>query len=328
MGDLMSEKFQIDLNPTVLEMLKRNISICPWVIKHQWSFIEAISNQYIGDYRDLYFHRIPKNPMFILKNLLYSKRFYSNELYYYLFKGFVYGEYRFVRDFIPQQSHEERLTGHLISELCNVATIIGEKFKTKSKKIYGREVPLNFYYADLSTNRMEKITGADFALMVHLDLPDCSEVNKVMICQVKKIENSMEIDEPQLKVLNSWAGDAGYYCCYDMKQNDLFAPLLISAKNVEKYLTIKKTKSISRNDLLKEDQLTIPLSIALTFELLDCHNTSGKIFANLNEARNFILRGDESRSTRIEKIFYISIGGVSNRHDIIDIPSFFHERKG
>ena len=90
---------------------------------------------------------------------------FENPLFYLLFKAFVYAEIKFVNNFIPQNSHEERLTGHLVSEIANSLSIVSETLKKQAFDLYQTEVDLNFDYADLSSNNQEKNTGADLGFI-------------------------------------------------------------------------------------------------------------------------------------------------------------------
>ena len=108
----------------------------------------------------------------IIREALNDSSYFTNELFWLLFLAFAEAEASFVRSFIPQNCHEERLTGHLVSELTASLKTIRSEFENMSVELYGEKKSLDFIYHDLSANRRERITGADLALCIHIDLPD------------------------------------------------------------------------------------------------------------------------------------------------------------
>ena len=76
------------------------------------------------------------------------------------FEAYARAESRLCLRFAPQQSNEERLTGHLISELEAAIHLAVPTFSNASIKRYGDEKPIDFAYSDLSRGgRLEKLTG-------------------------------------------------------------------------------------------------------------------------------------------------------------------------
>ena len=157
-----------------------------------------------------------------------------------------------------KNSHEERLTGHLVSEIANSLSIIREKFEHKAFELYQSKVNLEFQYADLSSNNNEKHTGADLGLIFHINLPDYPERVNVAIIQSKKIDKRATIDLNQIETLKEFAGESGYYCFYDMNKDVRNSPLIqrVNAitsilKQGEKQL-FTTTKSLQRNEVTEQ----------------------------------------------------------------------------
>ena len=139
----------------------------------------------------------------------------------------------------------------------------------------------------------------------------------------------------QIEKLKNFAGESGYYCFYDMNKDERNSPLIQKAnaivsiieKNDERTLSFG-TKSLQRNDVTDRHDGGIPLSVFLTFEMLNSDNENIKSFANLWQAKRFIEGQNENslknRSNKISKVLTISIGGVSNSNqDLRDISQLF-----
>lgn len=154
-----------------------------------------------------------------------------------LFKAFVYGEYRFAFRYCPLSSHEERLTGHLISELFSALAAVGSAVSKKSLELYGTEIELDFAYEDLAAGRRETYTGADFGIVFYVNLPGMPSPHiRSAAFQAKKITGgggSASIDINQLKDIISFAGnDGAYYCFYDCDGGTCLSPLVSSAYQI------------------------------------------------------------------------------------------------
>ena len=308
-------------------MFTENISLCSYVKRNSHRFLEQIVG-YWNKHLELLFHfNRRSHGISLLKRSLTSEEYYENPLFYMLFKAFAYGEYRFVKNYIPQNSHEERLTGHLISELSNALTIIEGTFKSRAIDIYRKEIPLEFFYADMSSNRMEKFTGADFAIIFHVNLPDYPENIRAIVCQAKKFRKSRDIERGQLEQLISWASEAAYYCFYDMEPSERTAPLIMNAERVKEEVDKKdKGNSIDRSTILEHWDGGIPLSIFLIFELLDVYGDKGKLFDSIWEAKRFVI-GEKEDFPRVAKILLVSIGGMAGKQDLRDLSSLFPFRR-
>lgn len=153
-----------------------------------------------------------------------------------LFKAFAYGEYRFAYRYCPIGSHEERLTGHLISEMCSSLAVVSAHISDRAKELYGEEVQLDFAYEDLAAGRRETYTGADFGIILFVNLPGMPEPHiRCAAFQAKKVSGSgaasARIDIEQLRSLLSFAGkDGAYYCFYDCDASSCLSPLVASAQ--------------------------------------------------------------------------------------------------
>jgi hypothetical protein len=317
----MANLFGVDLDSEFDKMFRENVSLSSYITSNQEDSYNRLWRMIYGKYHeDFFFMRKwgpPKGGISIIKTLLKNERAYENPLFYLLFKGLAYGEYRFVRDFIPQRSHEERLTGHLISEVCNGLNIIQSSIRKRGLEIYGKEIELELYYADVAAERKERTTGADFALIFHVDLPDMPEATKAIICQAKKIENNADIPPGQLETLLKYAGDNGYYCFYDMDMNEKIAPVLMCCKRVKEILHEEnKGRTVNRTDVYSDWRKGIPLSIFIIFKLLDVYSRTGSGYSSLWDAKRFVLGGDRGGDGPfVTKVLVASVGGVTRKQE-------------
>ena len=323
-------KYTIDFEKEINLMLKNNIGLCSYFRKNNLQFFERYWNMdyfFHRHFHPKYFHKfLSKNGLSHLRNLLKDESSFESPLFYLLFKAFVYAEIKFITNYIPQNSHEERLTGHLISEIANSLNIINETFEQKAFELYQSKVDLEFHYADLSSNNKEKHTGADFGLIFHINLPDYQEKVNVAIIQSKKFDKSASIDLRQIETLKKFAEESGYYCFYDMNRKDRTSPLIQKANSITSILgndiEKMKSKSLKRNDITERYDGRIPLSIFLIFDMLNPENDSVKSFSNIWEAKNFI--DNQNRDFQLSKVLTVSVGGISkSNQDLRNISDLF-----
>ena len=262
---------------------------------------------------------------------------FENPLFHLLFKAFVYAEIKFIVNYIPQNSHEERLTGHLISEIANALYIIKETFEKKAFELYQSKIDLEFYYADLSSNNMEKVTGADLGIIFHINLPDYQEKVNVAIIQSKKFNNHASIDLKQIETLENFAEESAFYCFYDMNKKDRTSPLIQTAKSITSILGNNtnnvKSKSLKREYITVRYNGGVPLSIFLIFDMLNSENNSIKSFSNIWQAKNFIDNQNkdfqrsicqENKDFKLSRVLTVSVGGVTNsKQDLRNISDLF-----
>jgi len=227
----------------------------------------------------------------------------------------------FIKNYIPQNSHEERLTGHLISEYTFALDIVKKTFQEKAYQIYQKNLSLDFYYADLSSNNREKSTGADFGIMFHINLPDYPEEVRIAIFQAKKFKTNVVIDIAQYNTLKNYGEEGAYYCFYDMATEATSSPLVMHANNIDLTSSIgKKTKSYPINELFKHWDGVIPLSLFLIIRMLISDDSNFyKSYTNVLEAKKYF-ENIELIERRPSKLLMVSIGGLSNSNqDLADL---------
>lgn len=233
-----------------------------------------------------------------VRDLVTNPSMYENPLVFLLFRTLAIAECRFVRKYIPQNSHEERLTGHLMSEFVALLESSRSAFSRISRTLYGREVAFDFLYSDIAANKLERLSGGDFGVIFFVDLPDRERVIRVARFQAKKAVRSMEIELAQRNALlkNNQTGspESSYYCVYAMGRETQRRPsplVLTATKTLElapepeepnkKTGKPQEVTSVGLSKLLEE---TVPLSVYLLFEFMNPYASVGYPAKSLRDA--------------------------------------------
>lgn len=179
-----------------------------------------------------------------------------------VFAAFARAEVRFSLRFVPQRSHEERLTGSLVSEIEAAIHLASGHFRRQAEERYREARDVDFIYYDLSRGGcLENRTGADLGLILHVDLPDWPPLTRYAAFQAKKLDGSAQIDGHQFDTLRSQFGEAAAYLFYDMGFSTLAPPIVIEASDLKDAREKKGAASFSLpSDRVFED---LPLSLWL-----------------------------------------------------------------
>jgi hypothetical protein len=325
-------KYTVNIEGVINDILKDNMGIGPALEKRcheryhtKLPWYQPILELYDGLLPVRHWNAGP----FLARLLLNESAMYPSPLYQLLFKSFVAAEGKFIRNYIPQNSHEERLTGHLVSELENGLFILHDSFEETAASIYGKPVPLNFYYADLSSNSQEKHTGADLGFIFYVNLPDLPKHIRIAAIQAKKAgPSSAVIDAGQLDTISRVYGDDAYYMFYDM--TDRMSPMMRKAQDIKENqgdATGGKTFSYGRNRI---NQGT-PLSIFLVFEMLLAAKEEDNTITNIWDAKYKLLNpayerrryDDDDIEARPSKVLAVSIGAFDRNDDLQGIGELF-----
>lgn len=242
------------------------------------------------------------------------KPYKKNEeaIFLLLLRVFIAAEIRFTTKYIPQNSHEERLTGHLLSESVFCLDLVRKEFIDICSKLFDTEFNLDFHYADVASNSNEAKSGADFGVILLADLPNSPKVIKAFKFQAKKAHPAATIDIQQMEALIS-GGDAGafylFYCMpkKDNIQNGYLSPLVLNANKCKNSMDKKekdqKTFTLSEDVIHKE---TVPFSAFLMLEGLNPDNNIGYRCNNLEEAARYIYSYE--KNYRVSMLMVISVG--------------------
>jgi hypothetical protein len=255
-------------------MLKHSIGYLPWVKKYPYRLGRLI----YGDY-DRYFKYRESNHRQHVRKII-EERVCENEMIDIFYKSIIRSEVRFSSRFVPQRSHEERLTGHLISEIGASIEIVKSHFENASIQAYGEKKNIDFFYFDMSKGgKLEKRTGADLAISVIIDLPDYPKMIKSFIFQAKKYSHTAQIDLLQYETLNSHYGKSKGYLFYDTSTLTLSSPFVLETEdNTMKQRYDDAIKDGNNSFSISEDDIFdgLPLSAFLCFNLLINDNIGNK----------------------------------------------------
>ena len=251
-----------------------------------------------------------------VKNYIESifKPYKENEeaIFLLLLRVLVAAEIRFASKYIPQNSHEERLTGHLLSESIFCLDLVKKEFIKICRRLFNTEFNLDFHYADVASNSNEAKSGADFGVILMADLPNSPKVIKAFKFQAKKANPSATIDIQQMKSLISGGDEGAFYLFYCMQneknvRNGCLSPVVLNAHRCKNQMNTKekeqKTFTLSKDVIHKE---TVPFSAFLMLEGLSPDNNVGHRCNNLEEAARYIYSYEEYYS--VSRVMVISVG--------------------
>lgn len=228
-----------------------------------------------------------------------------------VFSAFARAETRLLLRFIPQRSHEERLTGSLVSEIDSALFIANPEFRKVCLARYGESRDVDFIYYDLSRGgKLEKETGADLGIILNIDLPDLPPVVRYAAFQAKKIHRTAQLPKRQYKTFVNKFGDAASYLFYDMDLQTLLPPMVLPARDLKRQYE-EKSDTDSFSVSLNKVGDGLPLSLWL-FSLL-AKEKAGKSMPSFDSALNLFTRQlsneDYSQSGRLA---ILSIGRPLN----------------
>lgn len=188
-----------------------------------------------------------------LVNQLFSDGLGGNPMFDCVFEGLARAESRFSLRFVPQRSHEERLTGTLLSEIEAGLFLVRETFQSLSIQRYGKAFEVDFLHYDLSRGgKLEKETGGDLAVILSVDLPDMPKHLRYAAFQAKKIDGSASILKEQYQTLSTQFGEAAAYLFYDMNSRTALPPMVLSASAMKRQVDADPTTNsctISQSDV-------------------------------------------------------------------------------
>jgi len=199
------------------------------------------------------------------------------------FEAFARAEARLGNRFIPQRSHEERLTGHLISELEAAIQLAGSAFQSAAQLRYQAPMALDFAYYDLSRGgKIEKQTGSDLGLILLIDLPDRPKLVRYAAIQAKKMNPNASIDKLQFDALSNQFSKCAYYMFYDCNLDCVAPPMMMPAHELDAQ---KKADPSTKSFTVNTESIynkTMPLSLWLVKMMAD--GKVGEATKNLEDA--------------------------------------------
>ena len=184
------------------------------------------------------------------------------------FQAFARAEIRLALRFVPQRSHEERLTGHLISELEAAIQMSSDAFTAEAMTRYAVPLRMDFVYSDLSRGgHFEKTTGGDFGLIFVVDLPDRPKLTRYAAIQAKRLEGSTSLDKFQFDTLSRNFQESAAYLFYDCDFKTLGPPMVVSASDLNSRRNAKDSTASFAADQSFVFSNGLPFSLWLLTEL-------------------------------------------------------------
>jgi hypothetical protein len=289
-------------------MQRERKALCPWVDKYPWRLADHMG--FCGDHR-ICCHDRSRDAHGLLNYFLENSTA-RNPLFDLLLKAIIRAEVRLVSRFIPQRSHEERLTGNLVSEIDAAIYLVRESFRQLALERYQEPKEIDFYYYDLSRGgRVEKVTGADLGLMFVIDLPDYPMTVRSIRLQAKKLEGgSAQIDLAQFGTLGCNGNDTAYLF-YDMDYRTLMSPIVVECRHMSRKAEKAGSEGHGSFTMNFEDVSEgIPLSLYVPFRLFS--GEYGMLHRTVSEAysqfRALSSRGGNQDNQSARYLGIVSLG--------------------
>jgi len=251
--------------------------------------------------------RMRSNPRVFIEGLLTAPTSYNPKAVWALFWALSKAEHHFLHKYIPYWSHEERLTGHLVSQLIERLEEFGDDWATLNESAESKST-CRIWYADTATGRREATTGADLGLIVQAKFRDQDEFFKVIRFQAKKVGRSgnARIDLDQVAALIQ-RDHLGYYLFYHplLKNSWSLAPTVRAARDFENHLTEaqKQQQQKLRRPLgetsAQVQQNGLDLAMFITFAVADPASEHGVLASDAREAVSVLMSGDIPNPSRV-----------------------------
>ncbi len=267
----------------------------------------------------------------ILQHTLNRPSSYHPHALWALFWALAKGEHAFLHRYTPFWSHEERLTGHLVSQMITCVEDFGDRWNMLSQT-EGQTSACRIWYADTATARQEKVTGADLGLVVHARFSDTNEFFKVVRFQAKKVNRQSgkaRIDLDQADALLQ-RENLGYYLFYHFLHgtNWSLPPTVTRAsalrREVEQAQKDEKRQRHSLGTLLWDGwQSGYDLATFITFAVADPAVEHGVMTANPEEAIRVLTGGPPPGAP--SRVLIVTLGDGAS---VVDWGSMLHEYIG
>lgn len=265
------------------------------------------------------------NHRFLFSEVLTKPSSFEPHAMWAMFWGLAKAEHEFLRRYIPFWSHEERLTGHLVSQIVERM----EEFSGEWRALSAPDAFCRIWYADTATARQERETGADFGLIVHAKYQGQDELFKAVRFQAKKVSRSgrATLDLRQMKALTR-TNHLGYYVFYhpyDARQWSLM-PTVKAASELAENLKDELSNIAEDDRHQKLGEKTVGVDVGdsgldfasfVTFAVADPAAEHGVLTSDAGDAVRVLM----SQST-LSRVMVISIGQGAS---IVDWTDLFGE---
>jgi hypothetical protein len=142
----------------------------------------------------------------------------------------------------PRAANEEAMTPKLLTQ---ISVYVKRAAPQIQKELKAPPFHGSFYFDYVeATKSQEHQLGADFAILVELNLPNCICAERFSLFQAKLFDhNSTTIKKEQLEVLRNFTEESYYIFYNDKVQGPIVIPYVLRARNIEAILAGRKNKT-------------------------------------------------------------------------------------
>lgn len=142
----------------------------------------------------------------------------------------------------PRAANEEAMTPKLLTQISTYVKRVVPQIQKELKKppFHG------YFYFDYveATKSQEHQLGADFAVLVELNLPNYIYAERFSLFQAKLFDhNSTKIEKEQLERLRNFTEESYYIFYNDRVQGPKSVPYVLRARNIEAILAGRRSKT-------------------------------------------------------------------------------------
>lgn len=284
---------------------------------------------------DFYMRKGRFRPNFkhFFEQVLTNPSSYNPACLWSLFWAVAKAEHEFLLRYIPYWSHEERLTGHLVSQLITrledfevywAALEDGNDAQDKSH--------CRIHYMDTATARRESLTGADLGLIVQARFSRQREFFKAVRFQAKKVDKggSARIDLTQADTLIK-TKNIGYYLFYHHydAQSWSLPPTVQPASNFDYHVEESRKSNNLKDEELGEKSVGVTsngydFATFITFALADQASEHGVLASSAEEATRLLMTTNKGLPS-LSRIVVVTLGSQATE---IDWDRLFNEYIG
>jgi hypothetical protein len=271
--------------------------------------------------------RFRPNFKYFFEQVLTNPSSYNPVCLWSLFWALAKAEHEFLLRYTPYWSHEERLTGHLVSQMITRLedfevywAALEEENETQDKS------HCRIHYMDTATARRESLTGADLGLIIQARFSRHREFFKAVRFQAKKVDKGgnarIDLNQADTLIKTKNIGYYLFYHHYDV-QNWSLPPIVQPASNFDHYVeesrNNKNKLSMSKDIELGEKSVGVTsngydFATFITFALADQASEHGVLAASAEEATRLLMATNRGLP-QLSRIVVVTLGSQTTEID-------------
>ena len=255
------------------------------------------------------------NFRYFFEQVLTNPSSYNPVCLWSLFWAMAKAEHEFLLRYIPYWSHEERLTGHLVSQIITRLEDFEVYWAALDDKTQDKS-HCRIHYMDTATARRESLTGADLGLIIQARFPRQREFFKAVRFQAKKVDKGgnarIDLNQADTLIRTKNIGYYLFYHYYDV-QNWSLPPTVQPASNFDYHVEeSRKNKTPSKDIELGEKSVGVTSSgydfaTFITFALADQASEHGVLAASAEEATRLLMATNRDLP-QLSRIVVVTLG--------------------